>query len=111
MGGTHGDGREHSWGTLEQEPTFAIGEKAADPGYDVPVYPFGPQRSGEWRRVDIVKAALDVEEEGGDFKVKSLEETDLMSEGCGGVERGEAEERAGLVGMEKATRPGEQGES
>ena len=34
-----------------------------------------------------------------------------MREGCGGVECGEAGEGAGLVGVEKAARPGEQGEA
>ena len=105
---THGDGREHSWRTLEKEPALAVGEEAADPGYDVPMYPFGPQCSGELCRVDIVKATLDVEEEGGDLEVKALEETDLVSEGCCGVERGEAGEGTGLVRVEKATGPGEQ---
>ena len=63
------------------------------------------------RRVDVVEAALDVKEKGGDFKIQALEETDLMGEGSGGVEGREARERAGLVGVEKATGPGKQGEA
>ena len=31
------------------------------------MYTFGSQGSGELGRVDVIKAALDVEEEGGDF--------------------------------------------
>ena len=61
--------------------------------------------------VDIVKAALDIEKEGGDLKVKALEEADLMGESRGGIEYGKAGEGAGLVGVEEATGPGQEGES
>ena len=108
---THGDGRKYFRRTLKKEPTLAVGEEAAHPGYDVPMYPFGPWSSGELRRVDIVKAALDVEKEGGDLKVKAVEEPDLMSEGCSGVESGEAREGGSLVGVEQASGLGEQGEA
>ena len=40
--GTPGDRREYFRRTLEKEPTLAVGEKAAYPGYEVPVYPSGP---------------------------------------------------------------------
>ena len=62
-------------------------------------------------RIDVVKAAFDVEKEGGDFKLEALEELDLMSEGCGGVESGEAMEGACLMRVEEAAGSGEEGEA
>ena len=63
------------------------------------------------RRVDVVKATLDVEEEGGDLKVQALEEANFVGESCGGVERGEAEEGTGLVGKEEVAGSGDEGET
>ena len=80
--------------------------KAAHPGNDISVYPFGPQCSAELGRVDVVEAALDVEEVGGDLEVEALEETDLMGESRGGVKHGESGEGAGLVGVEEAAGSG-----
>ena len=62
-------------------------------------------------RVDVVEAALDVQEEGGDLQVQALEEANLVGEGCRGVEGGEAGEGAGLVGMEDAAGSGDEGEA
>ena len=66
------------------------------------MYPFGPERSGELGRVDIVKAAFDVEEERGGLEVQALKETNFVGEGCGSIEGGEARKRTGLVGVEEA---------
>ena len=57
---THCDQREHFGGALKQEPTLSVGEKAAYPGNDVPMYPFGPQCSSKLGRVNVIEAALDV---------------------------------------------------
>ena len=75
------------------------------------MYTFGSQGSSKLRRVDIVKAAIDVKEEGGDLEVESLEEANFMREGRGGIERGKAGEEAGLMGMEQGTGPGQEGEA
>ena len=111
MGCTHCDRRELLRGTLKQELTFSVGEEAAYPGNDVPIDPFGPHRSSKLRRVDVVKAALDVQEEGGDLEVQALEKANLVGESRGGVKSGEAGEGAGLVGVQEATRSGEGGET
>ena len=62
-------------------------------------------------RVDVVKAALDVKEEGGDLKVQALEKANLMGESRSGVECGETGEGTGLVGVEETTGPGDEGET
>ena len=62
-------------------------------------------------RVDVVEAALDIQEEGGDLKIQALEEPNLGGESRSGVERGEAGERAGLVGVEDAAGSGNKGEA
>ena len=41
LGGSPGDGRKYFRGTLEEEPTLSVGEKAAHPGNDVSMYAFG----------------------------------------------------------------------
>ena len=96
---------------MEEEPAFSIGEEAANPSNDVPMYTLGPQGSGKLGRINVVKAAFDVEEEGGDLEVEELKEADLVGEGRSGVERGKAGEGAGLVGMEEGARPGQEGEA
>ena len=60
LGGSHGDGRKYFRGTMEEEPRLPVGEEAAHPGNDVPMYAFGSKRSCELGRVDIVKASFDV---------------------------------------------------
>ena len=110
-GSTHCDRGELPRGALEQEPTFPVGEEAAYPGNDVPMYTLGPKCSSKLGRVDVVEAALDVKEEGGDFKVKALEKANLVGEGGGGVERGEVWEGAGLVGVEEVAGSGDEGET
>ena len=109
--GAHGDWSELSRRALKEESTLTVGEEAAHPGNDVPVHPFGPECRGELRGVDIVKAALDVEEEGGDLKVKALEEADLVGEGCGVIKCGETGKGASLVRVEEAAGSGEEGET
>ena len=94
---------------MEEESAFSIGEEAADPSYDVPMYVFISQGRGKLRWIDIVKAPLDVEEQGRDLKVESLEEADFMGEGRGGIERGQAGEGAGLVGVEQGAGPSQEG--
>ena len=42
LGCTHCDRGELFRGTLEQELTFPVGEEAAYPGDNVPMYSFGP---------------------------------------------------------------------
>ena len=111
MGCTHRDRGELLRGALEKEPTFSVGEKAAYPGNDVPMYTFGPKRSSKLGGVDVVEAAFDIEKKGGDLEVKALEKADLVGEGRSGVERGEAGEGAGLVGVEEAAGPGDEGEA
>ena len=96
---------------MEEESACPIGEEATDPGNDVPMYTLGPQDSGKLRWVEVVKAAFDIEEEGGDLEVESLEEADLMGEGSSGVERGETGEGAGLVAVEQGAGPGQEGET
>ena len=107
--GAHGNWREHLRRSLEEESTFSVGEEAAEPSYDVPMYAFVSQGRGELRWIDIVKASLDVEEQGRDLEVESLEEADFMGEGRGGVVRGEAGEGAGLVGVEQGAGPSQKG--
>ena len=75
------------------------------------MHTFGSQGSRELGRVDVVKAAFDVQEKGGDFKVESLEEANFMGEGCRGVEGAKARDRAGWVGMEEGTGSGNEGEA
>ena len=111
MGCTHCDRRKLFRGALKAEPTLSVGEKAAHPGNDVPMNPFGPQCSSELGRVDVVEAALDVKKEGGDLKVQALEKADLVGESRGGVERGKAGEGAGLVGVEEVAGSGDEGET
>ena len=62
-------------------------------------------------RIDVIKAAFDIVEKGGDLKVKLLEETNFMGESRGGVKCGEAGEGAGLVGVEEASGSGKEGEA
>ena len=61
-------------------------------------------------RVDVVEAALNVQEEEGDLEVKALEKAHLVGESRGGVKRGEAREGASLVGVEETAGSGEEGE-
>ena len=61
--------------------------------------------------INIVEAALNVEEEGGNFDVQLLEEADFMGECCSGVKGGEAREGASLMGVEEAAGPCEEGEA
>ena len=96
---------------MEEESTFPISEEATYPSDNIPMYPFGSQCSGELGTVDIVKAALDIKEEGGDPEVKWLEEADLMGESSGGIECGKTGEGAGLVGVEEAAVSGNEGEA
>ena len=109
--GAHSNWREHLRRPLEEKPAISVGEEAADPSYDVPMYAFVSQGRGKLRWIDIVKASLDVEEQGRDLEVEALEETNFVGEGCGGVEGGKAGEGAGLVGMEEGTGPGNEGEA
>jgi hypothetical protein len=48
------------------------------------------QEGAEGSGVHIVKAAFDVEEEGGDFLTSQLEGFDCVGKGCHGIEGGEA---------------------
>ena len=75
------------------------------------MYTLGPLRSSKLGRVDVVEAALDVKEEGGDLKVKALEKANLVGEGRCSVESGEAGEGAGLVGVEEAAGSGDEAET
>jgi len=43
LGGTHGDQRKYSWGTLEEQSTHGVGKETANPCCEVFVGPFGPQ--------------------------------------------------------------------
>jgi len=61
------------------------------------VGPFGPQCRRELAGIDIVEAALDVQEKRGDLGTKSLEEANLMGEGRRDVESGETWEGSCLV--------------
>ena len=58
-----------------------------------------------------MEATLDVEEERGNFEVQSLEEADFVGKCCSGVKSGEAREGAGLMGVEEAAGPCEEGEA
>ena len=62
-------------------------------------------------RINIVEAALDVEEERGNLEVQSLEEADFVGKCCRGVKSGEARAGATLKGVEEAAGPCEEGEA
>jgi len=91
---------EKSLGTWEEQSTYAIGEATANPCSEVFVGPFGTRRRLELAGIDIVKAALDVQEKSRDLRTKSLEEANLMGEVRCGVESGETLEGPCLVRVE-----------
>jgi len=109
--GTYGNRRKYSWGTLKEKSAHAVGKEAANPRSKIFVGPFSPQRRRELAGVDIVKAALDVQEKRGDLGTKSLEEANLMGESRSGVESGETREGSRLVRVKQAHMPGQEGET
>ena len=96
---------------MKEKSTHAVGEESANPRSKIFVDSFSPQRRCELARVDIVEAALDVQEKGGDLGTKSLEEADLMGEGRCGVESGETREGPCLVRVKQAHMPGQERET
>ena len=109
--GAHCHWGEHLRRSLDEESAFSIGEEAADPSYDVPMYTFVPQGRGKLRRIDIVKASFDVEEQGRNLEVEALEEAYFVREGRGSIERGEAGKGTGLVRVEEGTGPSQEGQT
>jgi len=72
---------------------------------------FRPYRRCELAGIDIIEAALDIQEKGRDLGTESLEEANLMGEGGCGVEGGEAREGSCLVRMKQAYVAGQEGET
>jgi len=111
MGGTYGKRRKYSWGTLKEKSTHVVGREAANPRSKIFVGSSSPQRRRELAGVDIVEAALDIQEKRGDLGTKSLEEANLMGEGRCGIESGETREGPCLVRVKQAHVPGQEGET
>ena len=95
--GPHRDGGRYAWGTLEDEGAPPPHEEGRNPVDHVGRYVLGQEERPKLSCVDVIKACLYVEEEGGHFQEGSLEGSDLMGEGGHRVSGAEARKGAALV--------------
>ena len=97
--GSHRDRGGRVWGALEDEGALSAGEEGGDPVDHVGRYVPGEQERPKFGRVDVVKAGLYVEEEGGHLQKGPLKGVDLVGEGGHRIRGAEAGEGAALVGV------------
>ena len=98
--GSYRDRGRYVGDALEDEGAPSPSEERGNPVDHVGGYVFGEEEGSELGRVDIVKAGLYVEKEGGDFQEGSLKGSDLMGEGGHCIRGAEAGEGATLVWVE-----------
>ena len=81
---------------MEDEGTLSPCEEGRNPVNHIGEYVRGEEKGPEFSRVDVVKASLYVEEEGGHLEEGSLKGSDFMGEGGDHTRGAKAREGATL---------------
>ena len=111
LGGAHRDWGKHFGEPLVKEPARPARKKRLGPGHKIRADPHVSNHAAEREGVDILAATFYVKKQCGDLPSSHLEGLYLVGEGGDWVRGRETGQRAALVGIEEAGRPGHPGES
>ena len=91
-----------SWCALANQHAAALSLQGSDPGNQVIGDPAVPEDAGQSQVIDVIKASLEVQKEGGHLKALPLHGFHVLHEGEEGIVCAQPRRRAALVRLNKA---------